>query len=116
MLNLHEQRPMSTGGSTLVTSKREFQSGSELRVLTIDVAEIMNSVLDPSMTLIKMDIEGSEYQVLRRMVSHRKFKEFGPIFVEFHERKMVGGSLERLRLTGSFWRHGLSTRRIIEWF
>jgi FkbM family methyltransferase len=114
-LNYSDKDPSSTGGSTLETDKlgHSGRSGSECR--TIAVGEILEGLTEPNRTILKIDIEGAEYSVLRQMISHPNFSKLGLIFVEFHERKMARGSRLGIALTLNLWIHGMRRSRLIEW-
>lgn len=111
-----ESAPDSTGGSTISSGKQGFQFGNSIEVATVDVYSILSDLIDPKKTIVKIDIEGEEYPVLSRMAKHPNFKKLGAVFVEFHQRKLSNGAWLSLLLTLTFWRHGLSRFRLIEWF
>ena len=108
--------PEKTGGSTLASTKSEFSGENGTECETVDVLDIVKSLTSPESTILKMDIEGEEYQVLKRMMKHPHFRKLGLIFVEFHERKMRGGMFLGLLLTLRLWKSGLTRSRVIEWY
>ena len=54
----------------------------------IDFSEILNSLENPDLVVVKMDIEGSEYPVLRKIISDRSATVINEIYCEFHDWAM----------------------------
>lgn len=58
----------------------------QMTVQTIDVHDIMNDLdLADKSCLMKMDIEGSEYAVLRRIIDTGMVKKIYKLYIEFHD-------------------------------
>ena len=115
LLSYSDKDATSTGGSTLETDKSGHTGGVGAICETVDVIDVLSHISSPQRTIIKIDIEGAEYRVLRRMMQHSHFSQFGLIFVEFHERKMARGTRLGMALTASLWSRGLRRSRLIEW-
>lgn len=115
-LGYSDKAPEKTGGSTLSLSKIGFSGRHGVECPTVDACDILDSVLSPESTILKIDIEGAEYSVLRRMMKHTKFRKLGLVFVEFHERKLRGRYFLGFFLTLGLWSRGLTRRRLIEWY
>jgi len=58
---------------------------TQVVVPSIDFSEFVNS-FDDSYIICKMDIEGSEYAVLRHMIKEKTISKINEIYIEFHER------------------------------
>jgi FkbM family methyltransferase len=114
-LGYSDMSPEKTGGSTLTRSKIGFSGRYGVECPTVDVLDVLDSVLSPESTILKVDIEGAEYLVLRRMMRHHKFRQLGLVFVEFHEHKLRGRYFWGLCLTLGLWSRGLTRKRLIEW-
>lgn len=57
-------------------------------VNSIDFSEFVLSFPSQSKIIIKMDIEGCEFAVLRKMIKDDSIKKIDSIYVEFHEKHM----------------------------
>jgi FkbM family methyltransferase len=58
---------------------------TQVTVPSINFSEFVNS-FDDSYIICKMDIEGSEYTVLRHMIKEKTISKINEIYIEFHER------------------------------
>ena len=114
-INLLDSNPGKTGGSTIQRNKMGFSGSNSMECALFDVWEVLDTIEEPAKCIIKIDIEGAEYSVLKRMVGHPKFRDLGLIFVEYHERKMKNGHWLSLNLTASFWLKRIRRSRLIEW-
>lgn len=66
-----------------------YDDNNESIVNTINFSEFLKSVVksdEENFILIKMDIEGSEFDVLDSLIESGYFKLINEIYVEFHER------------------------------
>jgi hydrogenase maturation factor HypE len=54
----------------------------------IDISSFIRELSDVEFLLIKMDIEGSEYSVLRKMIDDDTISVVNDIYVEFHDWAM----------------------------
>ena len=115
-LGYSDQNPDKTGGSTLALSKGGFSGLNGVECRTVDARSVLDRLDKPESTILKMDIEGAEYKVLRHLITHEKFRKLGLIFVEFHERKMRGGSIHGILLWANIRLKGLAKSRFIEWY
>jgi len=114
-LGYSDKAPEKTGGSTLSLSKTGFSGRYGVQCPTVDACDILDSVLSPESTILKIDIEGAEYSVLRRIMKHTKFRKLGLVFVEFHEHKLRGQYFLGFFLTLGLWSRGFTRKRLIEW-
>lgn len=72
--------------SSIVNDKRGLGSQSVL-VPTVSFSEILLRY-GPG-CIVKMDIEGAEYEVLESMISSEAFKMMKTLYIEWHWKKMV---------------------------
>lgn len=62
---------------------------NKILVESIDFSRFVNELPDDANIICKMDIEGSEFTVLRKMIREGSIKKIKKIYVEFHERIML---------------------------
>lgn len=115
-LSFLDSSPDKTGGSTIVTTKRGFSHQQSVMVDTIDIIDVLDLVKDTRRAIIKIDVEGAEYRIIRRLANKRKLGNLGLVLVEFHEKKMRLGLLHGCWLTVFCWIHGFRRSRILEWY
>lgn len=58
----------------------------EETVNSFDLSEFIMSLEDVDRLVIKLDIEGSEFDVLKKIINDGSYKKINDIYVEFHER------------------------------
>jgi FkbM family methyltransferase len=88
--NRHDGK--ESGGSTLNKAKAMAHNNvlvHELKVQGIDFSAWLSDNFDPEDEIIlKMDIEGSEYEVLHKMCDDGTIKFINKLYIEFHWDKM----------------------------
>lgn len=68
----------------LFTNRNSLYSLSEpIIVETIDLSDFIDK-LDYKYICLKLDVEGSEYDILRRMIETSSLKKINKLYVEFH--------------------------------
>ncbi len=77
----------SCGGASLERKTNHDPAGSFVEVPCIDVANILNKF--DSIKILKMDVEGTEYKILRRMIETDLLEKPDFIFLEDHQRKII---------------------------
>jgi len=87
--------PNYRGGSTLVTGNARKQSAidydSPVRVAAIDFSRWLGENFVPEdYVIVKMDIEGAEYDVLEKVIADGNLPLIDELIIEFHQR-MNGG-------------------------
>lgn len=65
-----------------------------IAVRSIDFSKFINDLPDNSNIICKMDIEGSEFVVLRKLIADKTIKKINKIYVEFHHHLMSNESLD----------------------
>lgn len=61
----------------------------EYEVEVIDFDELLLSLKNVEFLLVKMDIEGSEYTILRKIIETKSIQIINDIYVEFHDWAMT---------------------------
>jgi len=83
---------MESGASTLNEKKAKSHNNvivHELKVEAIDFSEWVFNNFDPEDEIVlKMDIEGSEYEVLHKMIDDGTIKFINKLYIEFHWQKV----------------------------
>jgi FkbM family methyltransferase len=64
----------------------------------IDFSRFLESLENPEKVIVKMDIEGSEYPVLRKIISDRTAKIINVLYCEFHNWAIEGETNESNRI------------------
>ena len=83
----------TTGASTLNEEKNKLnlkmhQEVEEVAVEGIDISKwISNNFSKEDHIVLKMDIEGSEYEVLEKMIEDKTFDMVNELLIEFHWKK-----------------------------
>ena len=75
-----------TQSSSLVLRDKDANDENAVRVEVVDIIAYLEA-LDRDIRIIKMDIEGAEWDILTRLVDHPILSRIDCIFVETHERQ-----------------------------
>jgi FkbM family methyltransferase len=67
---------------------------TKVEVESISFSNFIEKLPEDSLIICKMDIEGSEFRVLRDLIDNDTITKINEIYVEFHERFMTEESLE----------------------
>jgi FkbM family methyltransferase len=59
---------------------------TKIKVPSIDFSRFVSELPEDSYIICKMDIEGAEFSVLRKMIKEKSILKIKKIFIEFHER------------------------------
>lgn len=81
-----EQLPKGADGisGSILASHEYVSGGAQLRIVTTDLFEILDSVGRQSCDILKIDIEGAEYEVLNDLANKNALSRVGQLLVEFH--------------------------------
>jgi FkbM family methyltransferase len=74
------------GVSGSLDGSHEYADGSKLEVETTSLAEILSQCARPECDVLKMDIEGAEYDVLKQLCSSGEIRLAGQVLIEFHHK------------------------------
>lgn len=83
------------GGATLMSDKLNINGRYKLEVNCIDIAEFINKI--GFVDVLKIDVEGAEYELLYRLYQSGAYKNVRSIYFEDHSRKMVTNRFFALR-------------------
>ena len=73
-------------GCTLLPEKTEkLDRENPLKVKCIDFAKFLNSFSDDNYIVVKLDIEGAEYDVLNHLIETNTITKINELYVEFHD-------------------------------
>ena len=93
-----ENNPYSTQGSSLL----DYRSGKNKPFIEIKVVDFIEHLKNQKdkISLLKMDIEGSEIEILNRIIDMNFHKNIDYIFVETHERfsHLLGMETAKIKL------------------
>jgi len=77
------------GGATLLSEKTNITNlALNKEVQCIDIVELITSI-DSDIDVLKMDVEGAEYEILERLISSEAYKRVKSIYFEDHSRKFA---------------------------
>lgn len=100
-------------GSTLMPGKKKVWDTSEkIEVDTFDFSKWLESFAG-DFVVVKMDIEGAEFPILKKMLKDSTYKIVDVLMVEFHPNKVVEyTTTSKIRLIRRLKDHGVN---ILEW-
>lgn len=99
--------------SSLKIDKKNVDNKNSINCETIDIADYILSL--NKKVLIKMDVEGAEYELIHHLLDKKVFKNITYIFCEFHPKKIKYGFLKHLMLNIRLMRLG-QKNKIKRWF
>ncbi len=83
----------AAGVSGSLDGSHEYAGDNRLEVETTSLAEILSQQARAECDVLKLDIEGAEYEVLRQLCSSGDIRKAGQVLVEFHH-KVTGHTRE----------------------
>ena len=92
----------NTGASTLIKSKSDWnmkvhKKQETVEVIAFDFSEfILNNFQQEDVIIVKMDIEGAEYDVIQKLIDTGAIHYINKLYVEFHDSKVVGFSKKHI--------------------
>ncbi len=75
----------NTKSSSLIAQNHKTPNANSVEVDVVDFIEFIEN-LDRDIRIIKMDIEGAEWDIMNRLIDHPVLARIDCIFVETHER------------------------------
>lgn len=82
-----------TTSSSLVAEKRNVDTGYSMEVGLVDLSAFVAS-LGRRVDVLKLDVEGAEIDILRKMLAEATYERIGLMLVETHEKKIPGHARE----------------------
>lgn len=76
-------------GSSVLEVKSRFSNTSRepsIKVPSIDFSKFVNQFDEKDFIICKMDIEGSEFKVLRKMIKDGSIDKINTLYIEWHEK------------------------------
>lgn len=70
------------------TGAGDFLLENEYDIEVIDFESLLKELVDVEFLLVKMDIEGCEYEILRKLIQTETIKIIDDLYVEFHDWAM----------------------------
>ena len=90
-LYLHPEHSESSAGftvsSSLIKEKKNVSEQHKVKIETIDLLAFIARQEKP-ISILKMDIEGAEIEILQRLINENLYKRIDLILVETHETKI----------------------------
>ena len=85
------------GGATLMAEKTNITDlNLHVKVQCIDISRLVHSI-DGDIDVLKMDVEGAEYEILERLIETDSYKKIKSIYLEDHSRKMPSNRFKNLK-------------------
>ena len=82
--------------SSLISDKSNVNDENSVIVNTIDISDLVIGLKGTK--LMKMDVEGAEYEILNYWSRNRLINQFSTIYCEFHGRKIKYGRVKHFFL------------------
>jgi len=80
-----EKLPKGADGSGSILSSHDYvDGGEEIEVYTTSLFEILSSLNKSACDILKLDIEGAEYEVISDLISSGHINTINQLLVEFH--------------------------------
>ncbi len=92
---------MSEGNCSTIGDPSYRYHNSIIDVDCFDISEVLNKYKDADFVLVKMDIEGSEFKVLRKAISDNTLSIIDVLFIEWHTGHVKGESFESCEILKS---------------
>lgn len=86
-----------TTGSSIVAGKKNINAGSSYEIEVIDLLNFIRQ-LNRKVDLVKVDIEGAEIEILKKIIAEDAHTQFKIMFVETHETKIPGQRAELITI------------------
>jgi len=88
-----EKEAAYTVSSSIISNKKNIDQEKSRQIHVIDLCAFISD-LGRRVDLIKLDIEGAEIAVLKKMLEKETYKLFDEMYVETHEKKIPGHATE----------------------
>jgi FkbM family methyltransferase len=94
-VNINEDLPLDNGSNILVsppdrdiTYNRKFNWKQKIPVPSVDLSSLIENS-NAELLVVKMDIEGAEFEVLQQLIKKDILKRIDHLYIEFHERFFI---------------------------
>ena len=85
----NEGQAAYTVSSSIVSNKVNIDASKPLQIEVIDLIEFIQN-LGRRISLIKLDVEGAETEILKKVMEKEAYRLFDAMYVETHETKIPG--------------------------
>ncbi len=100
-----------TVSSTLVAEKRNVDAGQSMEVELVDLSAFVAS-LGRRVDVLKLDVEGAEIGILKKILAEGTHERIGLMLVETHETKIPGHAAEVASLRRELKEKGIQNIRL----
>lgn len=88
MLNFYQSQEGTVGSSAIKTKRTGRLSSTPTLVECVDLAKIILNLQGSDKIILKIDIEGGEYELLEHLLQTNVFNYVHELYIEFHEGKV----------------------------
>ncbi len=94
---MRDEESSFTIGSSIIASKNNVDSSSYNEIEVIDLFNFIRQ-LNKKVDLVKVDIEGAEIEILKKIITEDAHTMFKIMFIETHETKIPGQRAELINI------------------
>ena len=87
---------LKTNGSTLISGKDKYTNDKLIKVKCFDFSKWLERFRGYDKVVVKMDIEGAEYEVLKKVIDDKNDDIITDLTIEFHAHKINGTRFYRV--------------------
>ena len=113
-LNYNRDPQRFSQGSSLIAEKRNVNDTTGVDVETIDLATFITELNRP-VKLLKLDVEGSEYAILNRLIETNAIENIEKVIVETHARSIPSLKAADKALREQIQKLGLESKIDLDW-
>jgi FkbM family methyltransferase len=111
----YEADPLGHSESSSFFASKENVSGSRFRTVPVrDIASVIEAIGEP-IQIVKMDVEGAEYRILRRMIESGAIDRVEQVYIETHHDRIPELVTEHAALVSEVERRGLAGKIRFDW-
>ena len=108
---MREEETSFTIGSSIVNAKKNVDSGSFTEIEVIDLLNYIRQ-LNRKVDLVKVDIEGAEIEILKKIIAEDAHTLFKIMFVETHETKIPGQRADLINIKQQLKKKGITNIKL----
>lgn len=100
-----------TVSSSLMPNKNNIDTNHSVEIETIDLDHFISN-LGKAVDILKLDVEGAEVDILKKIIKNETYKMIKLILVETHEKKIVGFQKEVDELKSLIEKHKIKNIKL----